>query len=256
MARNMKGGWKNKGPADAVRRLTRSYGPPDNKNNKEAVWNGVGGVDKIIIKDESIKHSFPKPHRDYLYSIKKIKVNPNHQDDYARVTGSIIIDKLKGTVEARCQDEDKNASTLLFVEDGEAGRVQITKAEYSRYILTDKFPRWYKRGRANLSGSNLRMANLRGTNLCGARTGIKDIDTLFDKNFCAGENPHKSRNLKGLVFPRLGATPLLPPLFKGGLFPGLSRKTEPRLTVKHKKQNGKKIIVKTSLFDRVVMGRR
>ena len=180
------GGWKNAGPAETIRKLTRNYGPPQSKTDEGAVWLNIAGMDRVEVRDEVIPHDFPAPHKDWLYSTKKIKVNPDHADDYANVTGSIHIDILKGEVTARCQTLDKNADTLGFVERGEAGEAPITKEEYSRVILGDVFPSWYSPGTADLVDTNLIGANLRGANLCKARTGIREIDNLLDKNFCKG----------------------------------------------------------------------
>ena len=105
-------------------------------------------VDKVYIVDESVKHSFPAEHRDYVYTTYTV---PEWQQDegkhnidtelfkqFAGVTGSIIIDGLKGTVTARCGDLVANDITINFVLDVVRGKVEPKKEEYAKRILGDK----------------------------------------------------------------------------------------------------------------------
>ena len=51
------------------------------------------------------------------------------------MTGSIIIDGLKGTVTARCGDLVANDKTINFVLDVVKGNTEATKEEYAKRIL-------------------------------------------------------------------------------------------------------------------------
>ena len=57
---------------------------------------------------------------------------------FAGVTGSIIIDGLKGTITARCGDLVANDITINFVLDVVAGKIKPDKEEYAKRILGDK----------------------------------------------------------------------------------------------------------------------
>ena len=108
----------------------------------------VRKVNKVYILDESIKHSFPADHIDYCYSVLKVPqiqakdgqstINPKLVGDFAGVTGSIIIDGLKGTVTARCGDLIANDITINFVVDVVKGKVEPKKEEYAKRILASK----------------------------------------------------------------------------------------------------------------------
>jgi len=145
--------------ADAyLTELTELLGEATYKSDKEHGWYDVTlpemygkykmlitKVDKVYIVDESIKHSFPADHRDFCYTTYSV---PEWQQDkgkhiidtelfkqFAGVTGSIIIDGLKGTVTARCGDLVANDKTINFVLDVVKGNTEATKEEYAKRIL-------------------------------------------------------------------------------------------------------------------------
>ena len=149
--------WKNKKAQDYASKLIEKYGEPDVKGGEMLLWENiklideekykykVKKIDKLYIIDESIKHSFPADHIDYCYSTIKIPqiqakngqstINPKLVGDFASVTGSIIIDGLKGEATARCGDTVANDVTLNFVIDCINGNTIPSKEEYAKRIL-------------------------------------------------------------------------------------------------------------------------
>jgi len=81
-------------------------------------------ISTIVLLDESIPHNFPMPHTDYVYSTTNIKITPDQASALVQVSGSIIIDQLKGQVTARCGALIKNQVTLGFVYDFVNGRIK------------------------------------------------------------------------------------------------------------------------------------
>ena len=114
-------------------------------------WNSLGSFGKgereTYIIDESIPHAFPKPHRDYVYTVMNIKVPSDMLDTLGHVTGSIIYDGLKEEVTARCGSLYANAATLGFVRDMVEGKVTTdkdgAKKEYADRITKDPLPKTY-----------------------------------------------------------------------------------------------------------------
>ena len=149
--------WKNKKAQDYASKLIEKYGKPDVKGGKMLLWENlklvdeenykykVRKIDKVYILDESIPHSFPADHIDYCYSTIKIPqiqakdgastIEPRLVGAFAGVTGSIIIDGLKGEATARCGDLIANDVTLNFVIDCINGNTIPSKKEYARRIL-------------------------------------------------------------------------------------------------------------------------
>ena len=155
------GVFKNEDADKYLKELTELIGEPTYTSDKEYGWYDVKlpesygkytmlvrKVDKVYIVDESVPHSFPKQHRDFVYTTYSV---PEWQQDegkhiidtelfkqFAGVTGSIIIDGLKGTVTARCGDLVANDITINFVIDAVNGKVEPTKEEYAKRILGSK----------------------------------------------------------------------------------------------------------------------
>ena len=149
--------WENEKAQKYASILIEKYGEPKIKGEKMLLWENlelideekyeykVKKVDKLYILDESIAHSFPANHIDYCYSTLKIPqiqakdgkstIEPDLVGKFAGVTGSIIIDGLKGEATARCGDTVANDVTLNFVLDSIDEKIEPTKEEYAKRIL-------------------------------------------------------------------------------------------------------------------------
>lgn len=93
----------------------------------------------ITLRDEFIKHSFPRPHHDFIYTTASLKLSPEHASMLPFVTGSILVDLLKHQVTARCGGLKANSVTLGFVYDLSKNKLRgysksDLKKEYARRI--------------------------------------------------------------------------------------------------------------------------
>ena len=127
--------WKNDEPVNYVKHLTKFFGKPDELTYKRAVWYNKDGFKRIVVLDEFILHTSPAPHYDFIYCYIDLEVPESLSDELAECSGSILIDHLKNEVGARCGSLTANATTLNFVIDVVAGRVQPDKEEYEARIL-------------------------------------------------------------------------------------------------------------------------
>ena len=149
--------WENEKAQKYASILIEKYGEPKIKGKKMLLWENlelideetyeykVKKIDKVYIIDESIAHSFPAEHTDYVYSTLKIPqiqakdgvstIKPELVGKFAGVTGSIIIDGLKGEATARCGDLIANDVTLNFVIDSIVGNTIPSREEYAKRIL-------------------------------------------------------------------------------------------------------------------------
>ena len=94
--------WRNKDAAEYARELIAEFGPPDEFSATLLRWFNIAQFDEVFIKDESVDHDFPAPHKDFVYSVKTFAVPEHLVGAFAHVTGSILVDGLKQTVTARC----------------------------------------------------------------------------------------------------------------------------------------------------------
>tara|TARA_E500000331_G_scaffold330793_1_gene352665 strand:+ start:184 stop:711 length:528 start_codon:yes stop_codon:yes gene_type:complete len=152
--------WENEKAQSYASVLIEKYGEPKVKGEKMLLWEDVTlideekyqykvkKIDKMYIIDESIPHSFPADHIDYCYSTLKIPqiqakdgkstIEPDLVGKFAGVTGSIIIDGLKGEATARCGDLVANDVTLNFVLDSIDGKIEPSKETYAKAILATR----------------------------------------------------------------------------------------------------------------------
>ena len=150
------GVFKNKDADKYLKELLNMLGKETYKSDKEYGWYDVTlkdpyyvkNLDKVYVIDESIPHSFPADHRDFCYSQYTVPewkpkdgkhtIDTQLFEDFAKVTGSIIIDGLKGTVTARCGDLVANDVTINFVLDVVKGKIDASKDEYKKRILATR----------------------------------------------------------------------------------------------------------------------
>ena len=139
--------WEHEDAKEYAKKLIEDHGEPDVVTGKMVLWeDGISEFDKVYVKDESIEHDSPKPHRDYVYSTMTIDVPEELMEAVAKASESIIVDQLKNEVTARCGDITANAITLGFVQKLVDGEIKPEDAaeEYKRHILDGIKPDWFK----------------------------------------------------------------------------------------------------------------
>ena len=127
--------WENEEPVKYSKHLEKTFGKPDEMTNSQLCWFNKDGFKRIVVKDEYILHGSPAPHYDFIYCYIDLQVPEKFAEPLAESSGSILIDFLKGEVGARCGSITANATTLNYVLDVVAERVQPSKKEYEKRIL-------------------------------------------------------------------------------------------------------------------------
>jgi len=139
--------WEHEDAKDYAEELIEEYGEPDVETNNMVLWNGkISEFDQTYVKDESIPHCCPKPHKDFVYSTMEIDIPEDLMEAVAKASESIIVDQLKNEVTARCGDIYANAITLGFVQKLVDGKIkpEDSEEEYEKHILEGILPDWFK----------------------------------------------------------------------------------------------------------------
>ena len=140
--------WEHEDAANYAKVLIEKYGEPDEYSENQMTWRDISQFDETVVKDESVPHDSPKPHRDFVYSTIELEVPEELVQTFAAASESILIDRLKNTVTARCGDIEANAITLGFVQDVVRGEEpsdpEEAKEEYNGRILKGILPSWFK----------------------------------------------------------------------------------------------------------------
>ena len=140
--------WGNEDALNYARKLIEVYGEPDIISENQLTWlaGAIPPFSEVYIKDESIAHDFPVEHEDFVYSVMDIHMSAEQVGQLAFVSESILVDRLKDTVTARCGMLLKNAITLELVQDVVNGNLEpeMAREEYSTRIQENTVSEWWK----------------------------------------------------------------------------------------------------------------
>lgn len=101
--------------------------------------------DRIELRDESVPHCVPLPHRDFLYTYINYEVTPELFRDVLSLSGSVSYDPLKKLIRARCGSQEANIATLYLATQIASGKQSIKDIQkhqlYKKTILSTQNPR-------------------------------------------------------------------------------------------------------------------
>jgi hypothetical protein len=129
-------GWKDEPRQTAIQVLAK-YGLPDEATPERLVWHNNGPWKVTMLVNEEIPHYFPKPHHDFLYQAIYYHVPLDMFDDLAFYDGSVIVERTKGTIAARCDKEENNFLALNLADEIIRGKRSVDSARefYAETII-------------------------------------------------------------------------------------------------------------------------
>lgn len=122
-------GWPET-PRMVAAEIIQKYGPPQEATATMLVWHNNGPWKRTILNREEIPHSFPRPHTDLLEQFVDYRVPPELFDQLAQYDGSVIVERTKGEISARCDKEAMNFLALNLANDIVAGRRTVADARH------------------------------------------------------------------------------------------------------------------------------
>jgi hypothetical protein len=125
---------------DAAMDQQRKYGMPHEVTPTMLVWNGNGPWKRTVISRQETPHNFPAPHPDVMEQVISYRVPPEMVDDLARYDGSVIVERTKGELSARCDKEGANFLALNLAHEIVTGRRTVDDARrmYAEQIMAMK----------------------------------------------------------------------------------------------------------------------
>ncbi|MBI5643998.1 MAG: hypothetical protein HY954_11060 [Deltaproteobacteria bacterium] len=112
----------------AANEVMNKYGQPDGVTNNWLVWQNKGPWREIMVYREEIQHNFPKEHKDVLEQTIAFKVPADRFSDLAEFDGSLIAERTKGILSARCDSEAMNFLALNLANDIVNDRASVDEA--------------------------------------------------------------------------------------------------------------------------------
>ncbi|MDQ3191700.1 MAG: hypothetical protein M3Q58_08910 [Bacteroidota bacterium] len=131
--------WKET-PKEAANKMIDKYGVPDEVTSKRLVWDNKGDFAQTMITNVEINHDFPMPHKDCLLQTVNYDVPVEKYTDIANYDGSVILERTKGTMSARCDAEPANYLALNLAYDVAQGNKSVEEARkfYGETIVSLK----------------------------------------------------------------------------------------------------------------------
>ena len=120
----------------AAMEMMQKYGIPDEATPTRLRWNDNGPWKWTEVSGTVVDHHFPMPHPDLLEQAIDYKVPPEMFDELAMYDGSVIAERTKGQLSARCDKEPANFLALNLAHEIVTGKrnVEEARAEYARQI--------------------------------------------------------------------------------------------------------------------------
>ena len=138
--------WKSK-PQEVARKMIAKYGSPQEATAERLIWHRNGPWKFSELVNEEIPHQFPKPHTDMLFQAIDFRVPSDKFDELADYDGSIIAERTKGELAARCDLEEANFLAINLANDIVTGKKSVEEARkfYAEAMREMKHPD-YKQG--------------------------------------------------------------------------------------------------------------
>ncbi|RJQ55080.1 MAG: hypothetical protein C4521_03180 [Actinobacteria bacterium] len=123
---------------DAVHQMIDEYGDPDEVTGNHIFWYNRGPWKRITAHKMRASHRFPMPHMDFLEQTINYQVPPDMADELAKFDGSILFDRTRGEMSARCHQEAMNLLALNLADDIVQGKrsVEDARVEYGRTAMS------------------------------------------------------------------------------------------------------------------------
>jgi hypothetical protein len=121
----------------AAQTMIQKYGQHDEATASQLTWHDNGPWKRTIVYKEEIEHRFPAPHKDVLEQFVDYQVPADKFDELAMYDGSVIAERTKGELSARCDKEEANILALNLADEVVTGKRSVEDARmyYGEQIM-------------------------------------------------------------------------------------------------------------------------
>ncbi|NUP09227.1 MAG: hypothetical protein HOW73_24515 [Polyangiaceae bacterium] len=129
---------------EAARFMSDKYGPPDEMTPTELKWFDRGPWKRSIVSREEVPHDWPSPHVDVLEQVINFRVPPEKAEDLTTFDGSVMFERTKGEMSARCGGEGANFLAINLARD----IVEDTRSVHDARRLYEETMKSHEAGRS------------------------------------------------------------------------------------------------------------
>jgi hypothetical protein len=116
---------------NVARQLLANYGPPNEATPTRLFWHGNHPWKRTELTSDAVVHHWPAPHTDFLTQYLNYRVPPEQAHLVAMFDGSIVVDRTRGEVAARCDSEAANVLGLNMVHELVTGKRTVEEARHT-----------------------------------------------------------------------------------------------------------------------------
>jgi hypothetical protein len=127
--------------------MLAKYSLPQEATPMRLIWYHIGPWKRTEAINEEIPHNFPKPYMDILLQFIDYPLSPDKFDALAAYDGSVIAERTKGELAARCDMEEANFLALNLAHDIVTGIRSVAQArQFYAEVMQEKRPTEYLQG--------------------------------------------------------------------------------------------------------------
>src|SRR4051794_15906246 len=115
-------------PRNVARQMVEKYGPPNEATPTRLFWYRKDPWKRIEVSADPVVHHWPAPHEDFFTQVIDYRVPPEMTHLIAMFDGSILVDRTRGEVWARCDSEAANVLGLNMVHEIVTGKRTVDEA--------------------------------------------------------------------------------------------------------------------------------
>jgi len=120
------------GPQQNVaRQMLDKYGPPNEATPTRLFWHRNRPWKRTELTSDAVVHHWPAPHTDFLTQYLDYRVPPELTHLITIFDGSIVVDRTRGEVAARCDSEAANVLGLNMVHELVTGKRTVEEARHT-----------------------------------------------------------------------------------------------------------------------------
>lgn len=112
----------------AAEQTLEKYGPPNEATASRLIWYNNGPWKRTICYRDEVLHNFPAPHTDVIEQFIDYQVPAEKLGELAAYDGSVIVERTKGEVSARCDMEAANILALNLMHEIVTGKINAARA--------------------------------------------------------------------------------------------------------------------------------
>jgi hypothetical protein len=138
--------WKEQ-PKKLAQKLVQQYGQPDEVTRERLVWHNHGPWKRTELLNEEFPHNFPEPHRDSLLQAIPYRVPVESVSKVLEFDGSVVVERTRGELAARCDDERANYLALNLAHEVITGKKSVDDARrfYAETVQLKKHQEYMER---------------------------------------------------------------------------------------------------------------